>query len=158
MAEMRLSLALLLLLVVSLAGKSINFARDGEIDADDSAAITAYLEARGLAVQPLDLASAPLWIVGTRGDCRMRVTDVAPEGWSRTIIAEQTAGENLTYAFAGAFFAEQPAFRTQLEKYRRRLVRYAGFQAPELKIRAIAVAPACPPDLVRPEDAALLSQ
>ena len=155
---MRLSLALFMLLIVSLAGKSINFGRDGEIDTDDSAAIIAYLEARGLAVQHSDMDSASLWIVGTRDACRIRITDVAPEGWSRAIVAEQTSGENLVYAFAGAFFAEQPTFRTQIEKYRRRLFRYAGFQTPQLKIRAIAVAPACPPALVRKEDAALLSQ
>lgn len=155
---MRLSLALLALLIFSLAGKSLNFAPGGDVGGDDGPSIAAYLESRGLSVQQPHPEGAPVWIVGTRGDCRVRVADVAPEGWSRAIVAEQTADEDLAYAFDGTFFDEQPVLWTQLEKYRRRLVRYAGFHEPQLSIRAVAVAPSCPSDIVRADDAALLSQ
>ena len=50
-----------------------------------------------------------------------------------TIVAEQTEGEHLMYAFDGRLYAQQPVMRTMLENYRRRLVRYFGYRPPILK-------------------------
>ena len=151
------SLALAALLGLSLAGKSLGLTRAAAPHPDQGTDIVAFLEERGFAVHAADLETAPVWIVGTRGACRIRVADVAPEGWSRAIIAEQTAGERLAYAFAGRFHAEQPVTGTRLENYRRRLIRYLGFRAPELRLRAVAISSACPPGIMRPQDAPRLS-
>lgn len=151
------SLLLAALFGLSLAGKTLGLTRPASSDADQGADIVSFLEERGLTVHPPDLRTAPVWIVGTRGECRVRVADVAPEGWSQAIVSEQTAGERLAYAFAGRFHAEQPVTSTRLENYRRRLIRYLGFRAPELRLRAVAASPDCPSDILRPQDASRLS-
>jgi hypothetical protein len=151
------SLALATLLSLSLAGKSIGLTQSGLADPDSESDIVAFLEERGFAVLPPDRETAPVWIVGVLGACRIRVADVAPEGWTRGIIAEQTAGEHIAYAFSGRFHTEQPVTSTRMENYRRRLIRYLGFEVPAVRLRAVAVSPACPPDIMRPQDAAHLS-
>ncbi len=152
------SLALGLLLCVTLAGKVASLARTPDIASDEGAAAVALMKARGLAVQPFNPLGAPAWIVGTNGDCRLRVAEVAPEGWSRAIVAQQATGERLLYAFDGRFYDQQPVTNTWMENYRRRLARYVGFDVPALRLFAVTVAPACPSDIVRPEDAAALTQ
>ncbi|MBS3649409.1 hypothetical protein KEU06_12400 [Pseudaminobacter sp. 19-2017] len=151
------SLALAALLGLSLAGKSVGLTQSGLADPNSESDIVAFLEERGFAVLPPDRETAPVWIVGVLGACRIRVADVAPEGWARAIIAEQTAGERLAYVFAGRFLAEQPVISTRMENYHRRLIRYLGFEAPALRLRAVAVSPACPPDIMRSQDAERLS-
>lgn len=152
------SFALAGLLATSLAGKSLglNSLRDG--DSDSGLAAVAFMKAHGLDMAPLDYNSAPVWITGTRDRCVVRIAEVAPEGWARAIVAEQTVGDRLVYAFNGRFYDEQPVMRTKIENYRRRLVRYAGFQTRSLELLAIAVSSACPSDILRPEDAVLLSR
>jgi hypothetical protein len=152
------SLALGFLLCVSLAGKVASLARTPGTSSDEGAAAVALLKARGLAVQPFNPVGAPAWIVGTRDDCRVRIAEVAPEGWSRAIVAQQATGERLLYAFDGRFYDQQPVTSTWLENYRRRLARYAGFDVPALRLFAVTAAPACPADIVRPEDAVALTQ
>ncbi|MFA6154827.1 hypothetical protein [Mesorhizobium sp.] len=142
------SLVLGLLLCVTLAGKAATLARTPGAAADDGMAAVAFLKTRGLVIQPFDPTGAPAWVVGTRDECTVRIGEVAPEGWSRAIVAQQTVGERLLYAFDGRFYNQQPVTRTWTENYRRRLARYLGFDMPTLRVFAIAAAPACPADLV----------
>ena len=151
------SLAFAVLLAASLAGKAFGLKETSRAGPDEDRAVS-YLEERGLTVDFVDRYAASIWTVATRGACQVRIATVSPEGWSRAIVAEQTVGEHLVYVFDGQLYAEQPVMRTMLENYLRRLVRYFGYPAPDLQIRAIAVSPACPPDLLRSEDALQLSQ
>lgn len=129
-----------------------------DTDRERGAAEVAFLKAHDLNVDTPDYNSAPVWIVGARDGCTVRIAEVAPEGWARSIVAEQTIGDHLVYAFDGRFYDQQPVTRTKIENYRRRLVRYAGFQTPSLQLFAIAVSSTCSSDMLRPEDAFLLSQ
>ena len=140
------SLAFAVLLAASLAGKSFGLQETSGAGPDDDRAVS-YLQERGLTVHSAD-RYASIWTVATRGACRVRVATVSPQGWSRAIVAEQTVGEHLMYAFDGQLYAQQPVMRTMLENYRRRLVRYFGYRAPNLEVRAIAISPACLPDLL----------
>jgi hypothetical protein len=151
------SIAFAVLLAASLAGKAVGLKETNRAGSDDDRAV-AYLEERGLTLNSADPHAASMWTVATRGACRVRFAIVAPQGWSQTIVAEQTVGEHLMYAFDGQFYAQQPTIRTRLENYRRRLVRYFGYPAPDLQIRAIAVSPACPDELFGSEAALQLSQ
>ena len=141
-------LVLGLLLCVTLAGKAATLARTPGAAADDGMAAVAFLKMRGLVVQPFDPIGAPAWVVGTRDECTVRIGEVAAEGWSRAIVAQQTVDERLFYAFDGRFYDQQPVTRTWIENYRRRLARYLGFDMPTLRVFAVAAAPACPADLV----------
>jgi len=152
-----LAVAFAALLLASLAGKVAGLGVAKEVPPDEVTPAVAFIKGRGLELQPSDPMSSPFWIVGTRGECRARVTIVPPEGWARAIIAEQTAGDRLAYAFDGRIFDQQPVARTMIENYRRRLIRYLGYSEPSLEVRAIALSPNCPSDLLRPEDARLLS-
>ena len=151
------SLALAVLLAASLAGKVFGLKEASRPGYDDDRAV-AYLAERGLTVNSTDHHVASIWTVATRGACRVRITTAPPEGWLQTIVAEQTVGEHLMYAFDGRFYSQQPVIRTKLENYRRRLVRYFGYRAPDLPIRAIAISSACPPELFGLEDALRLSR
>ena len=151
------SLAFAALLAASLDSKGFGLKEISGAGPDDARAVS-YLEERGLTINSADRHAASIWIVATRGACRVRITAVSPEGWSRTIVAEQTEGEHLMYAFDGRLYAQQPVMRTMLENYRRRLVRYFGYRATNLEIRAIAVSPNCPPDLLNSQAALRLSQ
>ncbi|MGN6552050.1 MAG: hypothetical protein ACTHJ3_19465 [Pararhizobium sp.] len=152
------SLALVALLGTSLAGKAIATMPRAPAAADNAAAVVALLRARGLAVTLPDHRSAPYWITGTRGACRVRIVDVPPEGWARRIVAEQTRGEALSFAFDGRFYPQQPVARTRLENYRRRLFGYLGLPAAPLHVRAVTLSPGCPADTIGPEDALALSR
>lgn len=141
------SLVLGLLLCITLAGKAATLARTPGAAADDGMTAVGFLKAQGLVVQPFDPTGAPAWIAGSRDDCTVRIAEVAPEGWSRAIVAQQTVGERLLYAFDGRFYDQQPVTRTWIENYRRRLARYLGFDVPALHVFAVAAAPACPAHL-----------
>jgi hypothetical protein len=158
MRRWAVSFALAGLLATSLAGKSLGLSSVNDTERDSGAAAVAFLKTHGLDMAPLDYSSAPVWVIGARGGCVVRIAEVAPEGWARSIVAEQTVGYRLVYAFNGHFYDEQPVMRTKIENYRRRLVRYAGFQTPSLQLLAIAVSSTCPSDILRPEDAVLLSR
>lgn len=158
MRRWAISFALAGLLATSLAGKSLGLNSVNDTERDNGAGAVAFMKAHGLDMAPLDYSSAPVWVVGALDNCVVRIAEVAPEGWSRAIVAEQTASDRLVYAFNGRFYEEQPVMRTKIENYRRRMVRYAGFQTPSLELLAIAVSSACPSDILRPEDAVLLSR
>jgi hypothetical protein len=150
------SIVLALLFAASLAGKAFGVRETSPAAADSSNAVS-YLQELGLTVDS-DGSAASIWTVAARGACRVRITTVSPEGWSREVVAEQTTGEHLVYAFNGQFYAEQPVMHTTLENYRRRLVRYFGYSSPNLTVRAVAVSPDCPAEFLNSEAALRLSQ
>lgn len=152
------SLVLGLLLSVSLVAKGLGFARSDEVVPQDATTdIVAFLEQRGFAASVLDRNADPVWVVGRRGDCLLRIADISPQGWHRAAAVELAAGKRLHFAFAGQLHADQPVARTKLEDYRRRLLRYLRVMAPAPLVRAIVVAPSCPEETLGPGDAELLS-
>ncbi len=159
MRLMTASIAFPMLLAASLGGKGLSLKQTNSPPPGDDGVIS-YLEERGLTVHSTDARSTTIWTSATSGACQVRFTTVAPEGWSQTIVAEQTKGtdDHLTYAYDGRFYAQQPVLRTRFENYRRRVVRYFGFVEPDLQIRAIAVSSACPPKLFGPDAAQRLSR
>lgn len=150
---------MLVLLSASLGIKGL--AGAGATDAAapaDSAAASEFLKARGLTVGMAAAATAPAWVHGTRGECHVAIADVSPQGWFRDIVAEQATGQRLRYAYDGQFYDDQPVFRTKIDDYRRRFLRYFGLAAPARPVRAVIVSPACPEETVRTSDAAALSR
>lgn len=152
------NILLVLLLAASLGAKLAALDSQSAADAAETGDISTFLATRGFALSHAPPKSAPAWIIGTRGGCRVRIADVAAEGWTSAIAARQAAGERLLYAFDGRFHSEQPVWRTRLEKYRRRLLRYFGLREPPLAVRVLTVSDGCPPGTLRPTDAELLSR
>jgi hypothetical protein len=147
-----------LVLVASLAAKGAALRQsDDGVPQGDITPVRTYLAAAGFDVTVADPNTAPIWITGTKGDCTIRIADVAPQGWFRSIVAEQAVGQELHYAFAGQFYADQPVLMTNYAEYRQRLLRYFGQAAPPPAVRAILVSPACPRGIVGPQDAGRLS-
>lgn len=153
------SLAFVLLLGVSLSAKGLGFERADEAARQDAAApAIALLEQRGFAVEVPDRKADPVWVVGRRGACQLRVAEVSPQGWHRTAVAEQAAGQWLRFAFDGQLHRDQPVLRTKAEDYRRRLLRYLGLPAPAPAVRAVVLGPGCPEDTIGPQEADFLSR
>lgn len=152
------SLVFLLLIAGSLTAKTAVFVAQSAAKSEVTDNVSTFLTARGFLLSHAPPRSAPAWIIGTRGACRVRIADVAAEGWTRTIAAEQATDDRLLFAFDGRFYAKQPVWRTRLEKYRRRLLRYFGVSQPPLAVRVLTVSKGCPADTIRPTDAALLSR
>lgn len=154
----RAGLLLVLLLAASLAGKALSERRAADPAPRDSLAdLAAYLAARGYAVSVADTNTAPVWVSGTLGGCLVRIADVPPQGWARSIVAQLGAGQQVRYAFGGGFYPDQPVLLTSIAEYRQRLLRYFGLVAPPPIVRAILVSPACPAGTIGPAEAPLLS-
>jgi hypothetical protein len=137
------SLALGLVLLASLWLK-LSRDIDGGSPAESSIAmrVTNLLERHGLEVSPG--AADGTQIVGKAGACRIVITEVAPQGWQRSVTG-QTAGDgNLSYIFDGRVYSDQPVMRTRADYYWRRLQRYLGLDAPDKPVFAVVTTPACP--------------
>lgn len=145
------------LLLASVAGKIAMLTSTAAQERAKGADVAVWLKSHGFEVQPVIVDSTPVWIVGLKGNCRIRLVDVAPEGWSQSIIDQQTSHDQLSYVFDGRFYAQQPVVRTRLANYKRRLARYAGIERPQLRVLAMAVSAECPPDMIGPQDAIYLS-
>lgn len=153
------SIAFGVLMLASLAAKSSILAPLNVVEPEiQSDAIVRLLNERGFAVTFSEAGVYPAWTLGERGTCRIGIAEVSPQGWYRAVIGEQAGGQRLNYAFAGQFYDEQPVARTKIEDYRRRLLRYFRPATPPTRVRAVVIAPACPDDVIRAEDAELLSR
>jgi hypothetical protein len=154
----RASLILAVLLVASLAGKGFALrASEGIVAGADGPDMTAFLAGKGMTVTVASADTAPVWFTGTKGNCQVRIADVSPQGWARTIVAQEGAGQEVRYAFGGTFHADQPVMATTLAEYGNRLFRYLGFAAPRPIVRAVLISRPCPPKTIVPEDALALS-
>lgn len=154
----RASLILAVLLVASLAGKGYALrASEAVVAGADGADMAAFLAHKGMAVTVADANTAPVWYTGSKGACQVRIADVSPQGWARSIVAQEGASEEVRYAFAGKFHADQPVMETTLAEYSSRLFRYLGFMVPRPIVRAVLVSNECPQGTIAPEDALALS-
>jgi hypothetical protein len=153
-----LSAGLAAMLVASLAGKAGNLAQSAPAQTVSDEGVSAFLEARGFAVEIMADEAVSAWIVAIRGKCEVRVADVSPQGWSRDVIAAQAQGGKLLYAFDGVFYADQPVLRTVLGEYRRRLRHYLRLPAKPFVVRAVMLSPGCKDMAIRAEDAPALSR
>ncbi len=152
------SILFVLVLGASLSAKTFALgARPGPAEAATGSDLSQFLSQRGFDLTRSPPRSAPAWIIGTRGDCRVRIADMAAEGWTRAIAAEQAAGEQILFAFDGRFYDRQPVWHTRLAKYRRRLLRYFGVALPPAPVRVLTVSNGCPGGTIRPADAVALS-
>jgi hypothetical protein len=154
----RASLILAVLLVASLAGKGLALrASEAGVAGADGADMAAFLAHKGMTVTVASADTAPVWFTGTKGNCRVRIADVSPQGWARSIVAQEGASEEVRYAFGGKFHADQPVMETTLAEYGNRLLRYLGFMAPRPIVRAVLISNECPPGTMAPGDARALS-
>lgn len=152
------SLILGLVLALSLGAKGIaHRTADEVIPASNPGNLVSFLMKKGLSVTIADPNTAPVWVSGVRGDCRIRIADVWPQGWARSIVSAEGVGQQLRYAFAGGFYDEQPILLTNYLEYRQRLLRYFGLYAPPPAVRAILISPHCPAGIIGAQDAAALS-
>lgn len=154
----RASVILAVLLVASLAGKGYALRSSEAIVAGaDGAEMAAFLAHKGMAVTVADANTAPIWFTGSKDTCQVRIADVSPQGWARNIVAQEGASEEVRYAFAGKFHADQPVLQTTLAEYGNRLLRYLGLMVPRPIVRAVLISNGCPPGTITPGDAAALS-
>jgi hypothetical protein len=152
------SLILGLVLVLSLAAKGIAHRTADEVmPANNPGDLVSFLMKKGFTVSIADPNTAPVWVSGVQGDCRVRIADVWPQGWARSIVSAEGVGQQVRYAFAGGFYDEQPVMMTNYLEYRQRLLRYFGLSAPPPLVRAILISPHCPAGTISPDDAAVLS-
>lgn len=154
------SLALLAVLILSLSAKIVVLS-GGETTAKSRNAAqdaAAWLGGRGFMVTMPEPHTAPPWVSGTQGACLVSVAEVAPEGWSRSVVAQQARDGNLMFAFSGRLFHEQPVLATRLARYRARLGRYFGMDMPDARLLAIVVSSTCPVETVAIGDAVVLTK
>lgn len=154
-----LSLGFTLLLVASLGAK-VNSKVGGGLaaTAPDDADILALFKRHGFSVTHAEPNTDPVWITGTLAQCRVDIASVSPRGWHRTVVEWHASGQTLHYAVDGGLFDQQPILKPTAIHYLNRLKRYAGLNAPAVKVRAIVIAPECPADILPPEELVALSQ
>jgi hypothetical protein len=155
---LRLSLAFALLLAVSL-GLKVELGAASGIGQQypDSADIGAMLEKHAFAVQPPRPDTDPQWVTGTRDGCTLQIANVSPQGWHRAAVEWKAAGKPILYAAGAELHDRQPIAGPLVRHYLRRLERYAGLEAPPLKVRAIIRSGDCPDSLIAPSELAALS-
>lgn len=154
-----LSVFFVLLLVASLGAKVHTSFGHGLAATDpDDADIVALLSRHGFAITRAQPGTDPVWITGRQGDCAIDIASVSPRGWHRTAVDWRASGGTLRYAAEGGLFDRQPILRPTMIHYLNRLKRYAGMDAPAVKVRAIIIAPGCPPDAVPMAELATLSE
>lgn len=158
MRRLTLNLAFGVLLAVSIMFK-VSGGVAGSVDAmyPDDRAITALLVKEGFRTHNAAPNTDPLWIFGVRGNCRVQIASVSPQGWHRSVVEWQAAGQTLLYSSSGALHHRQPILGPLMVHYLNRLKRYMGFDAPAVPVRAIIIAPECPADAISPDELAALS-
>jgi hypothetical protein len=158
MRRLTLSVVLGLLLAASLAIKVYGRATpSGGMDDVNDQDIVTLLQKHGFRAQMAAADTDPAWVHGVRERCQIDIAGVSPQGWHRAVVDWYAAGKHLRYSALGELHDEQPILTPMLTHYLARLQRYAGINAPEVKIRAIVVAPGCPADVVPSSELAALS-
>jgi hypothetical protein len=151
------SLAFGLLLAASLGLKLSQQARPETVETLRQDEVLAFLHHHGFAVSMSDPSESPVWTIGTKSDCRVQITDLAPQGWHRAAVARHAGGQRVVYIYGGRTYAEQPVLQTTLDHYRRRLERYLGMPARPPAIRAMVLSQGCPDALPDAQDSIRLS-
>lgn len=159
MRRLTLSVTLGLLLAASLAIKVYGRAApSGGMDDVGDQDIVTLLQRHGFKAEKAAADTDPVWVHGVRDGCQIDIADVSPQGWHRAIVDWYAAGKELRYSALGELHDEQPILKPMMTHYLARLQRYAGIGAPDVKVRAIVVAPGCPADVVPPAELAALSE
>lgn len=154
-----LSLAFGLLLVASVGAKMHGDLGGGlAASAPDDADILALFGRHGFAIARAEPNTDPAWITGKQGDCTIDIASISPRGWHRTVVDWRASGRTLHYAVDGGLFDRQPILKPTMVHYLNRLKRYAGLDAPAVKVRAIVLAPECPVDAIPTAELAALSE
>ncbi|MBM1175470.1 hypothetical protein [Microvirga arabica] len=83
------------------------------------------------------------WVSGAAGACRVQVTEVDPQGWNQSLVAQVAKDNQLFYLFSGEIFSEQPTVRTRLIYYWNKLNRYVGINLRHYPVLAFVATPAC---------------
>lgn len=105
--------------------------------------ISGLLQQKGFHVSQENPANDLPWVVGRVGECSIRVTEVAPQGWQQGLLAALAEGEHLAYVFGGAIYSDQPTMRTRADYYWTRLNRYLRRNAPSRSVLAVISTSAC---------------
>jgi hypothetical protein len=149
MYRLMLNLGFGLLLVLSIAikvyssiGESMSAPYTGDQD------IVALLRKNGFATHRAAPNTDPIWTYGVRDDCRLQIADVSPQGWHRSTVEWQAAGQVLLYSAEGKVSGRQPILKPMMTHYLHRLERYVGIDAPPVPVRAIIIGPECSPDMI----------
>jgi hypothetical protein len=82
-------------------------------------------------------------VYGAAGACQVRIAEVSPHGWHRSLVSQLAVGNQLFYTFGGETYSEQPIMRTRTYAYWRRLNRYLGLSTPNRPVLTIIATPAC---------------
>jgi hypothetical protein len=159
MHRFTLSLGFALLLVLSIAIK-VHGGAGGRLAAiypgDED--IAALLHKNGFATHKADPNTDPTWTYGVRDHCKIEIADVSPQGWHRSAVEWQAAGQVVLYSAQGKLYNQQPILRPMITHYLRRLERYVGINAPQIRVRAIVIGPECSTDAIAPTELEALSQ
>jgi hypothetical protein len=143
------SVALALLLVVSLAAKAVVYERSDPGDAPlapDTGEL--FLLARDFAVTPPVPETSPPWFIGERDGCHVAIATVSAFGWDRSAVAFAAAGQVVRFVYRGAVYDEQPVLRTKVDAYWHKALDYLGASAGPVIVRAVLTGPGCPDDLL----------
>jgi hypothetical protein len=105
--------------------------------------VTNLLEQQGFLVAHETPDKDLPWVVGARGDCKVRVTEVAPQGWQQGLLGALAGNRQLTYLFGGAIYSYHPTMRTLAEYYWAKLNRYIGRGIPSRSVLAVISTSAC---------------
>lgn len=158
MRQLTLNLAFGVLLAVSITFK-VSGGIAGSVDEmyPDDGAISALLVKEGFQTHHAIPNTDPAWIYGIRGNCRVQIASVSPQGWHRSVVEWQAAGQTLLYSAGGTLHHRQPILEPLTIHYLNRLKRYLGLDAPAVPVRAIIMAPECPADAISRDELAALS-
>ncbi len=158
MPRLPLSLAFAALLAVSLGLKvQLGSASSFQEQYPDGSDIEALLASHAFEVTPPEPQTDPQWYTARRGGCTLLVANVSPQGWHRAAVEWKAAGAPVVYAAGAALHERQPIAGPLARHYLRRMERYAGIDAPPLRVRAIIRSGNCPDRLIAPAELAALS-
>ena len=80
----------------------------------------------------------------TSGSCRILVALAAPQGWHKDAIRQLAKpSDQVSYAFEGTLYADQPVWRTWTNFYWSWLLRSAGIILPNEPILGLVASPSC---------------
>jgi len=139
------SVALALLLAVSLGAKLVLGNVPGRHDADAAAKrhITEILQRHGYVVAEDDDPASP-FVAAERGACEVLVAGIAPQGWHRDILRRLAReGDQVAFLVNGELLPEQPVWQTFSAYYWARLKRFIGLETPGAPPYGLIMSPPC---------------
>ena len=106
--------------------------------------LAAFLEREGFQVEDnrhdndLHLVS----VKATRGECRLLLAVVSPQGWHSTLLMQIAAPQDqVSFVLDGNIYKAQPIWRTAAHDYLGRIWKYAGIST--LPVLGVVSSPAC---------------